>query len=216
MKMANVINFVNTNFKWIIIAAISFVLIFGNLSSCNNQKKLYEKIGELTQITQNNAKVIGELKDDNAKLDAANKTLLFSIEELKKTSESTNKKIDNNSNDIKKLRETRPEYDAVCQPIVDHMQAEIDKITENFNLAIYDRDTWMQNTYNAELGWKNEHKIVLNKNEEIRLMAEESAKKDEVMKEMQKTIKNKGLKANIIVGGMVAIVVGFVILGFMK
>lgn len=214
--MNNLMKFVNENLTLVIVVAISTVLLFGNIGSCNSQKKLYTAVGELKQMTASNAETIKGLKEDNGKLDAANKTLLISIQELKKKSDDTNKVIKDNSKIIKELRETRPAYDAVCQPIVDHMQLEIDKITENFNLTIYDRDTWMQNAYNNEIGWKNEHQVRLNLDNEIKLMAQESAKKDEVIQKMQKAVNASAFKSYIIIGGTAAVVIGAVIIGLIK
>ncbi len=214
--MQKILKFVVNNAIKLVAASAFVLFVASQVNSCGNSAKMNQKMGELKALVTAHNVTIEQLNKDKEKLLETNKTIADSVKKLTDQSVETNKKLATNAQAIKDLKANRPSYIEECKPIVAYMQKEIDAITANFDLAIYDRDTWMQMAHNNKLGWQNETQARVKTEEAAGLIISDSKLKDEIIQDLQKSLKMKKLESTLFKGGTVTIIALLLIYGLAK
>lgn len=194
----------------IVVLAVFVILSFFETSRAK------EKLALLNASIEAHTAQIKILTAENKAWADENEGLIQEISSLKEESKSHSVAIKNGIAEAKRLAENRPPAPEECKEIVEYMQKEIDIITENFSLAIKDRDGWKIVSEKFDLAYQNQIKITVNLQTTIDLISSDSLLKDGIIHDLRNDLKISKAKGYVAIGGIAAVVVAAVIFGLFK
>jgi len=208
--MRKLIDFVLANGSALALFLITIYLAFGGYGACVHTVKYYQKIGEMSELARQNMEKIVNLNRQISNLEQYSAQIMRKNEQLMQRIAQLEQELLAGAQKIEQLEKSRPAYPADCEPIVSHMQKEINVWKEQFSLAIADRDAWKERAMNFQALYENGQEIRLYQEEQIKLLGSQIVKQEEIIKILQREanfslIKNRVFQAGAVLIGAVLV-----------